>query len=425
MVRLYGWIYKKRVFGKKVFVDLRAINNKGYLGKIIQLVFDSSRLSSDVFKLIKKLGQESFLDVEGEFVENPRAPGGKELYVSKILRYYESESPYPLAKKSHSPDFLLDVRHLVVRSPRYQKIWLMREALTDYIKEWFKKNGWVEVYPPILVFTAVEGGATLFALDYFGLEGYLSQSAQLYLEVMIYSLGKVFSLTPSFRAEKSRTRRHLAEFWHFEAEAALHKFDDILKVEEESLTYAIRRILDNDSYVEWLKEFRGDIETIENIRAPFPRITYDEALEILRGKGVNLKWGDDFGADEEKILSEEFETPFFVVMYPTKIKAFYVKADENDPKKCYSADLMAPEGYGEITTGGEREDNIEALVERIRREGFDPESYRWYLDIRRYGSVPHSGYGLGIERALMWLLKLDHVREVIPFPRLTRRKMLI
>lgn len=424
MASLRGWIYKKRVFGKKIFIDLRPYNGREILGRIIQIVVEKGKISDDEFKILKKLGQESFIEVEGNFVENPRAPGGRELHANKLVEYYPSESPYPLAKKAHSPDFLLDVRHLVVRSPKYQRVWLIREALVDYLREWFKKNNWIEVYPPILTFTAVEGGATLFKLDYFGIEGFLSQSAQLYLEVMIYSLGRVFSLTPSFRAEKSRTRRHLAEFWHFEAEGALYHFDDILRVQEESLAYAIKKILENDVFYEWIREFRGNMDVLENTKAPFPKITYDEALDILRSKGVNINWGDDLGADEEKVLSETFDMPFFVTLYPTKIKAFYVKALDN-PEKCYSADMMAPEGYGEITTGGEREDNIEALIERIKREGFDPESYHWYLDLRRYGSVPHSGFGLGIERVLMWMLKLEHVREAVPFPRLARRKSVI
>ena len=425
MPEVYGWIYKRRVFGKKIFIDLRCVSDPKYIGSILQIVVDISRVGKDEFRKFKKLTQESFIRVEGDFIENPRAPGGIELHATRLLEASIAESPYPLAKKQHSPDFLLDMRHLVVRSPRYQRIWLIREAFVDYLREWFKKNGWVEVYPPILSFTACEGGATLFSLDYFDQEGYLSQSAQLYLEVMIYSLGKVFSLTPSFRAEKSRTRRHLAEFWHFEAEAALYNFDDILRVQEESLTYAIKKILENDRFYEWIREYRGNMDPLEDLKAPYPRITYTEAIEILRSKGAKIKWGEDLGADEERTLSEEFESPFFVTLYPTEIKAFYVKSCENDEKMCYSADLMAPEGFGEITTGGQREERIDVLIERIKREGFDPQDYYWYLDLRRYGSVPHSGYGLGVERTIMWLLKLDHVREAIPFPRLARRKSLV
>lgn len=420
-----GWIYRKREFGKKIFVDLRPQGSKDSLGKILQIVFDAATMDQKDFDLIKGAGQESFISVEGELINNPRAPGGIELHAHKLVEYYPAEKPYPLAKKRHSPEFLLDVRHLTIRSPRYQRIWLIREALVDYLREWYKKDGWVEVYPPILTFTACEGGATLFILDYFGQEGYLSQSAQLYLEVMIYSLGKVFSLTPSFRAEKSRTRRHLAEFWHFEAEAALYRFEDILKTEEESLAYAIKKILENERFYEWIREFRGNMEVLDGIKPPFPRITYDEAIQMLQAKGVQIEWGQDLGADEEQMLSNEFDTPFFITLYPTQVKAFYVKLFEGDNRKCKSADMIAPEGYGEITTGGEREDRIDVLIDRLRKEGWDPQNYFWYLDLRRYGSVPHSGYGLGIERTLMWLLKLDHIRESIPFPRLSRRRTLV
>ncbi|MCR8501769.1 MAG: asparagine--tRNA ligase [Candidatus Korarchaeota archaeon] len=425
MAILSGWIYRKREFGRKLFVDLRPQDSKDYLGRIIQIVFDAAALNQKDFDLIKSLGQESFISVEGEFVNNPRAPGGIELHAHKLLTYYPAEKPYPLAKKRHSPEFLLDVRHLTIRSPRYQRMWLIREAFVDYLREWYKKNGWVEVYPPILTFTACEGGATLFALDYFGQKGYLSQSAQLYLEVLIYSLGKVFSLTPSFRAEKSRTRRHLAEFWHFEAEAAMCRFEDILVVEEESLAYALRKILEDERFYEWIKEFRGNMEILDGIRTPFPRLTYDEVIQRLQAKGVQIEWGQDLGADEEQIISSELDTPFFITLYPTQIKAFYVKAYEGDEKKCKSADMMAPEGYGEITTGGEREDRIDVLIDRLKKEGWNPQDYFWYLDLRKYGSVPHSGFGLGIERTLTWLLKLDHIRESIPFPRLARRKTLV
>lgn len=425
MYRVYGWVYKKRKLGKKIFIDLRPIHEKSFIGRILQIVVDAYAVPESEFRKFKRIAQESFICVEGKMVKNKKAPGGIELHASKLLDISLADSPYPLAKKSHSPDFLLDMRHLVVRSPKFQRIWLIREAFVDYLREWFKKNDWTEVYPPILSFTACEGGATLFTLDYFDQEGYLSQSAQLYLEAMIFSLGKVFSLTPSFRAEKSRTRRHLAEFWHFEAEAAMYSFEDILKVEEESLVYAIKKLFENDLFYDWVKEFRGDMEFLEEMKTPFPRITYTEAIEILRRKSIKIEWGEDLGADEERILSNEFSTPFFVTMYPTEIKAFYVKAYEKDRRICYSADLMAPEGYGEITTGGQREERIDVLIDRIKKEGFDPRSYYWYLDLRKYGSVPHSGFGLGIERSIMWLLKLDHVRDTIPFPRLARRKSLV
>jgi asparaginyl-tRNA synthetase len=418
-----GWVYKHRVLGKKIFIDLRPMN-EGYIGEILQVVAARDKLGEDEFKKFKEVTQESFIIVEGNLVEEPRAPGGVELHATRLIELRKAEQPYPLAKKEHSPDFLLDNRHLVVRSPRYTKIWMIREKLIQGLREWYKRDGWFEVHTPIIQFTAVEGGATLFPVKYFDQTAYLSQSAQLYLEVLIFSLGKVFSLTPSFRAEKSRTRRHLAEYWHFEAEAANYDFDDILKAEEEPLKYAIDRLLEDEKISNWIKEFRGTLDDLEDLKTPFPRITYTEAIEILQGKGVKIRWGEDLGADEEKILSGEFETPFFVTLYPTRIKAFYVKSVEGNEDICYSADMMAP-NYGEITTGGRREDDINVLIERIKREGFEPELYFWYLDLRRYGSVPHSGFGLGIERVLQWLLNIDHIREVIPFPRLARRKSLI
>ncbi len=422
-IDIWGWVYRKRDMGGKVFIDLRAMK-EDFLGEILQVVGEKKKLSKDDFHKLRELTQESFIWVEGELKEDPRAPGGRELHVSKVKDVRLAQQPYPIAKKEHSVDFLLDHRHLVIRSPKFERILLIREHILDSLREWYKRDGWHEVHPPILQFTAVEGGATLFPVKYFDQTAFLSQSAQLYLEIMIFSLGKVYSLTPSFRAEKSRTRRHLAEYWHFEAEAANYDLEDLLKAEEEPIAYAIRRILEDDRIREWVKEFRGDVEDLENIKTPFPRITYDEAIDILQSKGVKVKWGDDLGADEEKILSSDFETPFFVTLYPTKMKPFYVKIVEGDEERCYAADMMAP-NYGEITGGSQREDDIESMVERIKKEGFDPELYFWYLDLRRYGGVPHSGYGLGVERFVQWLLNLDHIRDAIPFPRLARRKMLV
>ncbi len=359
-------------------------------------------------------------------MENPRAPGGKELHVRSIKIVHIAESPYPLGKKSHSPEILMQWRHLAIRSNRFTKIWIVRDYLLRAAREYFKLNDWFEVSPPIIVSTAVEGGATLFEIKYFDdSKAYLSQSAQLYLEAMIFSLGKVWSLTPSFRAEKSRTRRHLAEYWHLEAEAAWYKFEDNLKVQEELISYIVRTLLDHDVTRSIIKEFRGELDLLEQIKPPFKRVSYDEAIDLLQSNNVDIEWGDDIGADEEKVLSEEIGEPFFLTHFPTHLKAFYVKLDPKRPETCLAADLLAPEGYGEIIGGSEREDNIETLIERIRGEGFDPKDYSWYLDLRRYGSVPHSGFGLGIERLLWWILKLDHIRDTLPFPRLARVKKFI
>lgn len=395
-------------------------------GKILQAVLKREMLTDDVWETAKHITQETSLILRGKLIDNPRAPGGIELHVHDISITHLAKTPYPLGKKAQPPDVLMRWRHLAVRSPKYTKIWLVRERLLQLAREYFVKNGWHEVSPPIIVSTAVEGGATLFEIKYFDDSiAYLSQSAQLYLEVMIFSLGKVWSLTPSFRAEKSRTRRHLAEYWHLEAEAAWCRFEDNLKIQEELVEYIVRGLLNDEDTKIIIQEFRGDLETLEDTKVPFKRITYDDAVELLQSKGVNIKWGDDIGADEEKVLSEEIGELFFLTHFPTHLKAFYVKLDEKRPEVCLAADLLAPEGYGEIIGGSEREDSIDVLVDRIRKEGFDPESYSWYLDLRKYGSVPHSGFGLGVERLLWWILKLDHIRDTLPFPRLARVKKFI
>ncbi len=394
--------------------------------RILQCVIKKSDVGSKTWERVKKITQESSVIIYGEMIANPRAPGGKEVKVREVLIQHIAVSPYPLGKKEQPPEVLMRWRHLAIRSPRFTKIWIVREYLLKLAREYFQRNEWHEVSPPILVSTACEGGATLFEVKYFDdSKAYLSQSAQLYLEVMIFSLGKVWSLTPSFRAEKSRTRRHLAEYWHLEAEAAWYRFEDNLRVQEELIEYIIRGLLENDLTRSLILEFRGDIEPLENVKAPFERITYDEAIEILQSKNFDIKWGDDIGADEEKVLSEEIEQFFFLTHFPAHLKAFYVKLDSNRPEVSLSADLLAPEGYGEIIGGSEREDDVNVLIDRIREEGFDPKDYQWYLDLRRYGSVPHSGFGLGIERLLWWILKLSHIRDTLPFPRLARVKKFI
>jgi len=406
-----------------MFLDLRPFNRPW---RPLQIVIKRNEISEDLWSRARNITQESSLIVEGTIVENPRAPGGVELHAKDIVITHIAKSPYPLGKKSHSPEILMQWRHLAIRSTRYTKIWIVRDYLLSLAREYFRINNWFEVSPPIIVSTAVEGGATLFEIKYFdNSKAYLSQSAQLYLEVMIFSLGKVWSLTPSFRAEKSRTRRHLAEYWHLEAEAAWYDFEDNLRVQEELISYIIKGLLDNDVTREIIKEFRGDTEYLEGIKPPFKRVSYDEAIDILQSNKIDIKWGDDIGADEEKVLSEAIGEPFFLTHFPSHLKAFYVKLDPKRPETCLAADLLAPEGYGERMGGSERKDKIDIFVERIEKEGFDPNAYSWYLDLRRYGSVPHSGFGLGVERLLWWILKIDHIRDTIPFPRLARVKKFI
>ena len=419
-----GWVIKKRKHANIIFIDLRTITEPW---KVLQVVIKKDNVDDESWRNAKDITQESSIIVEGDLVKNPRSPGGIEIQAKKIIVTHIAESPYPLGKKEHSPEVLMKYRHLTVRAPRYVKIWILREKVLSFLREYFEKNGWHEVSPPILVATAVEGGATLFPVKYFDDSiVYLSQSAQLYLEVMIFALGKVWSLTPSFRAEKSRTKRHLAEYWHLEAEAAWFHLEDILRTQEEMVYYTIKKLLEDDAAYSIIKEFRGgSLDVLESIKPRFKRVRYDEAIDILQAKGINIKWGDDIGGDEEKALSLEIGELFFLTHFPAKIKPFYVKLDEKNKEVSLSADLLAPEGYGEITGGSEREDDVDILIERIKNEGFNPENYFWYLDLRRYGSVPHSGFGLGVERFIWWILKLDHIRDTLPFPRLARVKKFI
>ncbi|ASJ01028.1 asparagine--tRNA ligase [Thermococcus gorgonarius] len=410
-VKLAGWVYRKREVGKKVFIVLR--DSSG----IVQVVF-SKDLSEEAYREAKKLGIESSVIIEGTVKADPRAPTGAEVQADK-LEVIQNVEFFPITKDA-SQEFLLDVRHLHLRSPKVAVIMKVKATLMQAAREWLLQDGWYEVFPPILVTGAVEGGATLFKLKYFDKTAYLSQSAQLYLEAAIFGLEKVWSLTPSFRAEKSRTRRHLTEFWHLELEAAWMDLWDIMKVEEELVSYMVQRTLElRRSEIELYR--KDDIKTLKNTVPPFPRISYDEAIEVLQSKGVNIEWGDDMGADEERVLTEEFESPFFVYGYPKHIKAFYMKEDPSDPRKVLAADMLAPEGYGEIIGGSQREDDYDKLVQRILEEGMKPEDYQWYLDLRKYGSVPHSGFGLGLERLVAWVLKLDHVRWATLFPRTPSR----
>ncbi|WP_456366265.1 asparagine--tRNA ligase [Thermococcus sp.] len=409
-VKLAGWVYRKREVGKKVFIVLR--DSSG----IVQVVF-SRDLSKEAYRVARTLGIESSVVIEGTVKADPRAPTGAEVRAEKI-KVIQNVEFFPITKDA-SRDFLLDVRHLHLHSPKVAAVMKVKATLMQAAREWLLQNGWYEVFPPILVTGAVEGGATLFKLKYFDKTAYLSQSAQLYLEAAIFSLEKVWSLTPSFRAEKSRTRRHLTEFWHLELEAAWMDLWDIMKVEEELVSYMVQRALELRK--KEIELYRKDLTALKNTVPPFPRISYDEAIEILQGKGVRIEWGEDMGADEERVLTEEFESPFFVYGYPKGIKAFYMKEDPKDPRKVLAADMLAPEGYGEVIGGSQREDDYDKLVQRIIEEGMDPKNYEWYLDLRKYGSVPHSGFGLGLERLVAWLLKLDHVRWATLFPRTPSR----
>jgi len=411
-IKLRGWVHRKMSVGGKIFIWLRDPSG------VVQCVVDKSLVNSNVWMRAEKITRESSIEVLGKVKKDPRAPGGWEVVVNELEIYNISE-PFVL-RGIEDVDFLLDNRHLWIRSRKLTAIMKVKHTVLEAAREWLIENGWWEVTPPILTASACEGGATLFEVKYFEKKAYLSQSAQLYLEALIFPLGKVWSLTPSFRAEKSRTRRHLAEYWHLELEAAWCDMEDMMKVAEELISYIIARVLeDRLKELEFLKRDVSKLKTA--LHTPYPRITYTEAIERLKRKGFNIEWGEDLGADEERALTEDFDKPFFITHFPKKIKAFYMKLDPTNPNVVLGFDLLAPEGYGEIIGGSQREDNYDKLMKRIEEENMNPDDYKWYLDLRRYGSVPHSGFGLGIERMVMWICGLEHIRDAIPFPRFRGR----
>jgi len=411
-IKLRGWVHRKMSVGGKIFIWLRDPSG------IVQCVVDKSLVNSNVWMRAERITRESSIEVLGRVKKDPRAPGGWEVVVNELEIYNISE-PFVL-RGIEDVDFLLDNRHLWIRSRKLTAVMKVKHTVLEAAREWLINNGWWEVTPPILTASACEGGATLFEVKYFEKKAYLSQSAQLYLEALIFPLGKVWSLTPSFRAEKSRTRRHLAEYWHLELEAAWYDMEDMMKVAEELISYIIARVLeDRLKELEFLKRDISKLKTA--LHTPYPRITYTEAIERLKKKGFNIEWGEDLGADEERALTEDFDKPFFITHFPKKIKAFYMKLDPTNPNVVLGFDLLAPEGYGEIIGGSQREDNYDKLMKRIEEENMNPDDYKWYLDLRRYGSVPHSGFGLGIERMVMWICGLEHIRDAIPFPRFRGR----
>ncbi len=369
------------------------------------------------FEALEKLGLESSLSVKGTVRKDPRAPGGYELELSEVAIIHETRD-YPISKKEHGVEFLLDHRHLAIRSPRYSAIWRVKDSVLGYVREFFHSKGFIEVTPPIIVSGACEGGSTLFEFKYFDSKAYLSQSAQLYLEAMIFSYPLVFSITPSFRAEKSRTRRHLAEYWHIEPEMAFYDHSMNMALQEEMIEYVVRKLLEERQ--DELKLLGRNPEELENVKRPFHRMEYDEAISELQAKGFEVEWGDDLGTEEERELTKDLDRPLMVEKYPKEVKAFYMKLAP-DGKRVLNNDMLAPEGYGEIIGGSEREERLDVLLKRMEEEGLNAKDYEWYLDLRRYGSVRHSGFGLGLERLLRWILRLDHIRDAIPFPRTMNR----
>lgn len=411
-VLINGWLYNKRSSGKIHFLIVR--DGTG----TVQAVGVKAELPPEVFEAAGKISQESSLSITGIVRKDARAPGGYELTLTDVKLFSLAED-YPITPKEHGVDFLMDHRHLWLRSSKQHALMKIRNEFVRGLEDYLQNDDFIRIDAPILTPAACEGTTTLFETEYFDRKAYLTQSGQLYNEATCMAFGRVYCFGPTFRAEKSKTRRHLMEFWMLEPEMAYADLNEDMRVEEEMLTHAIKSVLKNRKRE--LDILERDTSLLEKIQPPFPRISYDDAVKILQGKGVDFKWGDDFGADEETVLSKEFSSPFFVHRYPIQCKAFYMKPDPEDPRLALCVDMLAPEGYGEITGGGQRIDDLKLLLSRIEEHELPREAYEWYLDIRKYGSVPHSGFGIGIERALTWICGIEHLRETIPFPRMLNR----
>lgn len=412
-VIIKGWLYNKRSSGKISFLQIR----DGY--GFIQGVVVKGEVPDEVFSLCDKLTQESSIIVTGTVRADKRAPSGFELSVKNVEVVQIAEQPYPVPLKEHGIDFLLDHRHLWMRAPRPHAILRIRAEVMRSAMEWLDSHDFIRMDAPIFTPTACEGTTTLFETDYFDRKAYLSQSGQLYNEVHAMAFGKVYCFGPTFRAEKSKTRRHLQEFWQLEPEMAFVDQEGNMKVQEELISHIVNSVL--KKFRQELMMLGRDVSKLENIVPPFPRMSYDEAIEYLQSQGHEIKWGDDFGAPDETVLANRFDKPVFITGFPTAIKAFYMKPDPNRPEVVLAADLLAPEGYGEIIGGSQRIDDPELLAERYAEHGLSMEHYGWYMDLRKYGSVPHSGFGLGIERLVTWICGIEHLREAIPFPRMLYR----
>jgi len=406
-VTVRGWIYRKRESKETIFLMVRDASG------IVQCTVKRDNPS---WSRAEKVTIESSVTLEGTVKQDKRAPGGYEIAVEKLSIIGLAEV-FPITEYK-SEEFLRDVRHLWLRSRRMNSIMKVRSEVLRFIHEFFRKEGFIEVSPPMFISSACEGGATLFGLKYFDKQLYLTQSAQLHLEALIYSLEKVYCVAPSFRAEKSRTIRHLTEYWHVEPEWAFADMDDLMALEEDLLSYVCQKTV--ESCKSEMESLGADISKLTVVKTPFPRITYTEAIERLNSKDFKIKWGEDLGFDEEKALAEDFGGPFFVYAYPRQIKAFYCKTYSDKPDLVMSTDMLVPR-IGEMSTGGAREDDKVELLKRLRELGLREEDYGWYIDLRRYGTVPHVGFGLGVERLLTWMLDLENIIDAIPFPRTIRR----
>lgn len=412
-VKMGVWLTDKRSSGKIIFLQLRDGT------AFFQGVMVKQNVSEELFELAKSLKQETSLEITGTIHEDKRSHFGYEIEISD-LKVVGKSNEYPITPKEHGIEFLLDHRHLWLRSSHQFAILKIRNEVTKAVYDFFYENEFVKIDPPILTGSAPEGTTELFHIDYFDSDAYLSQSGQLYMEAGAFAFKKVFSFGPTFRAEKSKTRRHLTEFWMIEPEMAFMHQDESLRIQEQFVSYLIKRVLKNCQYE--LKILDRDTEVLEKAaRTPFPRISYDEAIERLQEADFDISWGDDLGSPEETYLSEQFDQPVFVLNYPKSIKPFYMLSDPNRDDVYVCADLLAPEGYGEIIGGSERETDYETLKNSIIRSGLNADDYEWYLDLRKYGSVPHAGFGMGLERFITWICKLEHLRKAIPFPRMINR----
>jgi asparaginyl-tRNA synthetase len=412
-VTFRGWLYNRRSSGKLHFLQVRDGS------ETIQAVMFKGAFDEDTFKAADALPYESSIELVGEIKEDKRSPLGVEMGVKEFRVISETTDEYPITLKDHGTDFLMNRRHLWIRSPRQHAILRVRHAIIKAIRDFFDDRGFVLIDAPIFTPNAAEGTSTLFKTDYFGEPAYLSQSGQLYMEPACQAFGKVYCFGPTFRAEKSKTRRHLTEFWMVEPEVAFMDLYQDMDLMEEFVEFIVARVLETRRAE--LLVLERDLEKLENIKRPFPRIHYDEAVQRLNDAGHAFEWGEDFGGDDETVLTKMFERPVMVHHYPAAVKAFYMKKNPERPELAMGVDMLAPEGYGEIIGGGEREDDIEKLLAEIKRHNLPQESFEWYLDVRRYGSVPHAGFGLGVERTVAWICGLKHVRETIPFPRLLGR----
>jgi asparaginyl-tRNA synthetase len=411
-VTVNGWLYNKRGSGKLQFPIIR--DGSGYL----QCVVSKKEVDDASWNAADAATQESTVRVTGTVREEGRAPGGVELGVTTFEVPHLTQD-YPITPKEHGTAFLMDIRHLWLRSSKQHAVLRVRSEVEQACRDFFYDRDFVLIDSPILTPAACEGTSTLFETDYFGEKAFLSQSGQLYLEPAAAAFGKVYCFGPTFRAEKSKTRRHLMEFWMIEPEVAFLEFEGLQNLAEEFVEYVVARAVDRCK--EELKTLERDVTKLENVRRPFPRITYREAIDVLAGKGMAVKFGDDLGGDEETVLAESFDRPVMVSRYPTSIKAFYMQPDPQDPDVVLGLDMLAPEGYGEIIGGSQRIHDHDLLLQRIKDHDLPVEAFQWYLDVRKYGTFPHSGFGMGIERCVAWISGVHHLRECIPYPRMLNR----